>query len=204
MSNLTCENHPYRVSETIYRSVPDTDNRQRYIEYLNKHIEAVNTAWNDILKPDLIKYRKTVGELSDEYISDGVLNNITNNIKHHDATSFMPDEMSGTMNSLFPSDSSKDNSVTAQMYECARNLHYLRNNHHWQHWLTFRSIDGIGSVEMTFSAICHMLCYYSSSQFTQDKSMTAHLWWSSFDPTDKIHPTTCVEIERLLRISPKL
>ena len=112
MSNRTCENHPYRVSEMVYRSVPDTDNRQRYIEYLNKHIEAVNTAWNDILKPDLIKYRKTVGELSDEYISDGVLNNITNNIKHHDATSFMPDEMNGTMNSLFPSDSSKDNSVT--------------------------------------------------------------------------------------------
>ena len=63
MSNRTCENHPYRVSEMVYRSVPDTDNRQRYIEYLNKHIEAVNTAWNNILKPDLIKYRKTVGEI---------------------------------------------------------------------------------------------------------------------------------------------
>ena len=130
-----------------------TKEAKHYLEYLNKHIECVQKAYDKlkIIIPDLF-----LG------YDDEMILKTERHIKEHDSIKFSPQRLKIYGEHFMKKDDPDEyNNVILEHIRCCP--------HHFQHWLVFYSIDKIEAVEMTYDYIIEMICdWYSFSFFKND------------------------------------
>lgn len=135
--------------------------QSEYYKYLDNHIRGVQLAWEQFLRPVVVK----------EFWSE--LANCTEAIQTHDASKYELDEFLPYCDYFYPSEGFEANEYD---FNEAWLLHQHRNPHHWQYWVLINDVDETVLMDMPFAEIINMLCDWHSFSGT-DPLSTALVWY---------------------------
>lgn len=143
--------------ENVKMSCPDYDN------YINTHIDNVNTAFNELRsKVDI------------QEITEQDWNEAEKNCGHHDESKWEPEEYNAYANYFYPSSKDKKDQ---KAFDLAWLIHQHRNPHHSQHWVLLRDEGVLEPVDMPVPYIIEMVCDWQSFSYVKPGS-TAYKWWN--------------------------
>lgn len=150
---------------------------EQYEDYLVEHISNVQKAFEMCDKEKL----KELAEFTDEDLEE-----ISEQISHHDESKYDEEEWEPYLNWFYPAD--ENASKDEYGYDCAWIHHYHNNPHHFQYWLCFDDDGTARPIDMPLRYIVEALCDWHSFSANNPES-TAKSWWEShkdvFNMTDK-------------------
>jgi|AACY02.16.fsa_nt_gi hypothetical protein len=89
-------------------------------------------------------------------------------------------------------------------FDYAAFLHYMRNDHHWQHWCQAGTEDGYGMIHvfpMPARALTEMVCDWIGAGKAQDYP-DVKAWYLAHQKDILLHPYTRIQVEQALGIFP--
>lgn len=109
----------------------EAQKNEEYTEYIKEHIQNVQEAWGklQIICPNEI------------FVTDQNLNkSITERTIQHDSSKYNADEFTAYRRFFYPI-SKDEKKKSYNDFQKAWILHYTRNDHHWEHWISPNSHD---------------------------------------------------------------
>lgn len=147
---------------------------KEYLDYLDDHIEAVISSWEDILRPAL--------EEADEPLVQNInLDEIGLQVYNHDQSKYSSEEFTAYCNHWYPPDGldvahGSEKPQGDSDYDYAWVHHRNNNPHHSQYWLSVEDDGEIRALDMPIKYILEMLCDWHSFSRNKDED-TAYDWW---------------------------
>lgn len=162
-----------------------------YIDYLAEHKANVEKAW-DVIKT-----------IDNPYIQDNI-EELEVNIKNHDASKYKDDEFEWYRKKYYPVNDDEANEVMDKIQDIFW-LHYSRNPHHWEYWLTEdKELDETkhSSEEIDediMIAYIEMLCDWASFGLKKDDPREVRTWYISEKPKMTLWPKEQEVLEEILK-----
>lgn len=108
------------ILDELDKTLTLADAEQEYKDYITEHIENVKKVW-DVVKT-----------IDNKWIQNN-LEQLEENIKHHDESKWSDEEFEAYRKKYYPIDDEERTHADAD-FEPAWNHHYTNNKHHWQYW----------------------------------------------------------------------
>ena len=162
---------------------------QQYDEYLFEHIQNVQRAWFEILRPYLAEQSMNEEELK---ITD-------RRIESHDASKFDIEEYEPYAEWFYGEH--LDEGAEKDAFDLAWLHHQNHNEHHWQYWVLIQDTDDPKylSLDMPKEAIYEMLCDWHSFS-ANDPESTAYHWYDANKENMLLSDSTISVIDSLIDI----
>ena len=164
--------------------------RDRYDDYLQKHINAVKIAfdWLTTNLPELFK----------GYDSD-VLGSI---IGHHDNSKWDDEEYFAYCEYFYGESRTQE---VEDNFDYAWLHHQHNNPHHWQHWLLREDDGGTKALEMDYIYVIEMICDHWAFSWVKGDLFEIFNWYDQNKSKMILHPNTQSLYEDILeKIKQKL
>ena len=162
-----------------------------YLDYINEHKANVEKAW-DVIKT-----------IDNPYIQNNI-DEISENIKNHDASKFSGEEFEWYRKKYFPINDEEANEVMDKISDVFK-LHYSRNPHHWEFWLNEDgdldySKHGSEDIdEDIMIAYIEMLCDWASFGLKKNNPREVRTWYISNKPKMTLWPKEQEILEEILK-----
>lgn len=162
-----------------------------YLDYIYEHKHNVEKAW-DIIKT-----------IDNPYIQNN-LDEISKNIKNHDASKFSGNEFEWYRKKYYPIDDEEANEVMDKIEDIFQ-LHYSRNPHHWEYWLNHngeldKSKHSSEEIdEDIMIAYIEMLCDWASFGIKKGNPREVRTWYISEKPKMTLWPKEQEILEEILK-----
>lgn len=188
-------NNTIKLVESINKSMNESNLIEQkcndYIDYIETHRMNVARAW------------EIVKTIDNPYIQNN-LEELRLNIKNHDASKYKGDEFSWYRKKYYPINDEEANEVMDKIEDIFK-LHYSRNPHHWEYWLTKdgeldeskHSSDDIDEDIMV--AYIEMLCDWASFGLKNNNPRELRSWYISHKPTMTLWPKEQEVLEELIK-----
>lgn len=156
----------------------------KYLDYVNNHIENVQKAWNEevsLLEDDFIKEHK---------------DDLAAQIAAHDASKYDEEEFDAYRANYNPiNDQEKiDNEAN---FQAAWYHHFQNNPHHWQHWIDEKGeLKPLTDEDAIKSAYIEMICDWQAMGYVFGD--TAYQYYEQNKDTIKLYPELQNWVEELL------
>ena len=155
---------------------------KHYLNYLNKHIQCVNLAYE--------KLKEIIPDLFEGYDEEVILKT-EQNIKCHDSMKFEPHNLQIYGEHFL-------NIADEEEYNKVIHQHIMTCPHHFQHWLVFYTMEKIYALEMSYDYIIEMICdWYSFSFFKNDETEIVR-WYKKSRDRMIFAPKTLAIIDKII------
>lgn len=156
--------------------------RDAYDEYLDKHINAVRTAfdWICVNLPELVK----------DYDAD-VLGEL---ISAHDCSKWDDEEYFAYCEYFY---GEKTPEVELE-FDYAWLHHQHNNPHHWQHWLLREDDGGMKALAMPYKYILEMICDWWAFSWNKNDLFEIFNWYDNNTEKHLFHNDTKKTVEDIL------
>lgn len=124
----------------------------------------------------------------------------------HDWSKFLPDEWCPYRDFFYKRDGATDGCYLAgndDAFDAAWLKHIHRQPHHWQHWFLREDEGVVKCVEMPYQYVLEMLADWHGAGAAQGSELSTYEWYQE-NAHIKLHPTTRLIVEALLRYTPLL
>ena len=169
----------------------ETFERDKYEEYLTKHIGGVKKAFELLQKEMLIDTQ----ELAKLGMTE---NDLASQIREHDKSKYSKEEFDAYGEYFYGSkkDVAHKNDKEFQYAW----LHHQHNNpHHWQHWL-LKEDDGTNlmALDIPYNYVVEMICDWWSFSINKGEFDEIHNWYAKNKDKMILTKTTRKQVEDLL------
>ena len=155
---------------------------EKYDEYLNNHINAVNECYRLLTRKELRDYNS--------------------NIITHDKSKYYNDEYDAYDEYFYPPDGSKvgNDLKRKEAFEYAWLHHQNTNPHHWQYWVLINDEDGIKPLKMPLNYVYEMVADWGAFAYIQKNGHHLREWYEKNRDKMILHEETRSFVEALVTI----
>ena len=158
---------------------------QEYLNYLDKHISGVVSAWTEILRPAI---------LNDSELNKMII------VNQHDESKYSDEEFYAYLDHFYPEDGSEPSEENSPEYDLAWLHHQKVNPHHFQYWLLIRDDGDIKPLDMQPEYVCEMICDWESFHINNPSGDNAYQWYQNNRSTIVLSNSTSELVDRLLEL----
>lgn len=155
-------------------------NEAKYKKYVDSHIRAVSTIWQnfeDIIALEITLYRK-----NKSLTTPMIRRSLEQRIPVHDASKFSDAEFIPYCNKFFGSSSDLNKETIEKEFDKAWIHHYTHNDHHPEFW-QYKVGDKVVTIPMKDDAFAEMIIDWAAMSLMRNSSTLD--WWKKEGRADK-------------------